>query len=138
MSAFLLNPQLAADTTPVGDLALCRVLLMNNHHFPWLILVPMREGLCELFDLNPTDYQTAMQEVRDTAQKFAAITGADKMNIAALGNMVPQLHIHIIARYAGDSTWPNPVWGAGVKPEAYAPDALALMLEKTIQSLALK
>lgn len=125
---FTLHHQLAADTVLVGDLPLTRVLLMNNRHFPWLILVPKRDGLRELFDLSETDYATCMQEVRDVAKAFGKMLGADKMNVAALGNMVPQLHIHIIARFVNDSAWPKPVWGAA--SETYAPQALAEILEK--------
>jgi len=135
---FTLHPQLAADTIPIGDLPLCRVLLMNNRHFPWLILVPMREGLRELFDLSDADYPAVMEEVRDTAKKFAGLTNAHKMNIAALGNIVPQLHIHIIARHTHDAAWPNPVWNTSVKPEFYASNALSHMLKKVKECLALR
>ena len=117
--SFSLHPQLAADTITICALKLCRVLLMNNILFPWLILVPMRDGLRELFDLTPEDYQAAMSEVRHVSQVFARITNADKMNVAALGNMVPQLHIHIIARFMNDAAWPQPVWGHAAKAQAY-------------------
>lgn len=120
---FTLHPQLAADCAPIGDLPLCRVLLMNDARFPWLILAPRREGMRELFDLSPGDYAAVMQEVREVACAFAALTQAHKMNIAALGNQVPQLHIHLIARFEHDAAWPSPVWGA--KPQPYAPQALA-------------
>ena len=116
---FTLHPQLENDAITIGDLTLCRVLLMNNANFPWLVLVPRREGLRELFDLSPTDYRTTMDEVRDVAEKFAQHTGAHKMNIAALGNMVPQLHIHIIARFTHDDAWPNPVWNSGAASTPY-------------------
>jgi len=122
---FTLHPQLASDCLPVGDLPLCRVLLMNNRHFPWLILVPRREGLRELFDLSDADYPVVMQEVRDTAQAFAAMTTAHKINVAMLGNMVPQLHIHIIARFTHDAAWPAPVWNTGIKTEPYAEKVFA-------------
>jgi diadenosine tetraphosphate (Ap4A) HIT family hydrolase len=116
---FTLHPQLAADTLAVGNLPLCRVLLMNNRHFPWLILVPAIPDLREIFDLAPQDYNDVMAEVRTVCEGFAAFTRADKMNVATLGNMVPQLHIHIIARHTQDAAWPQPVWNCGVKPEAY-------------------
>lgn len=119
MSGFTLHPQLAADTIFVGDLSICRVLLMNNRHFPWLILVPQIPDLREIFDLAPHDYTNVMTEVRTVTQHFATMTHADKMNVATLGNMVPQLHIHIIARHAKDAAWPQPVWNCGVKPESY-------------------
>ncbi len=113
---FTLHPQLEKDTIPVGELPLCRVLLMNNRHFPWLILVPKREGLRELFELSPEDYAIAMTEIRQISEKLHALYKADKMNVAALGNVVAQLHIHIIARFKTDAAWPNPVWGAAAAP----------------------
>ena len=87
---FYLHPQLEADTLPIGDLPLCRVLLMNNANFPWLILVPRRAHLRELFDLELHEYTEACQEIRMVAEKLSVHTKAHKMNIAALGNMVPQ------------------------------------------------
>jgi len=114
--SFALHPQLAKDTFIVSDLPFCRVLLMNNRHFPWLILVPRRANLREIFDLLPEDYQTAMAEVRQVSNTFAELHRAHKMNIAALGNVVPQLHIYIIARFENDVAWPNPVWDSPSEP----------------------
>ena len=136
MTEFLLHPQLAADTFLVGDLPLCRVLLLNNRQFPWLILVPMRSDKKELFDLSADDYSQAMQEVRFVAEKWAGLTRADKINIAALGNMVPQLHIHIIARFTTDAAWPNPVWNSGVQPQNYEENADAFLTQiRTVLNL---
>lgn len=132
---FILHPQLSADTIPLGNLPLCRVLLMNNAQFPWLILVPRREGLRELFELTLKDYNTAMEEVRKTAQTFSQLMLADKMNIAALGNIVPQLHIHIIARFKTDAAWPHPVWNSSIKPEPYASTAHTEFCAKIRQKL---
>lgn len=115
---FSLHPTLTADTIAIGDLAHCRVLLMNNANFPWLILVPRREGLREIFELGD-DYDGVMREVKMVAEKFAAHTNADKINVAALGNQVPQLHIHIIARYKTDICWPKPVWSSEIAPKTY-------------------
>lgn len=84
---------------------------MNNQHFHWLILVPMRENIRELHELDDADYSKVMEEVRNVSKKLASHTGAHKMNVAALGNIVPQLHIHIIARFENDPAWPKPVWG---------------------------
>lgn len=118
---FTLHPTLANDTFPVCDLSLCTVLLMNNQRFPWLILVPKQPDLREITDL-PADLQhTLMDEITHASRTLQHHTKADKMNIAALGNMVPQLHIHIIARFSGDKAWPSPVWGTEGK--AYNPDA---------------
>ncbi len=128
--SFTLHPQLEKDTIPVGDLSVCRVLLMNNRRFPWLVLVPRREDLRELFDLSAEDYVTVMAEVRDTAQRFAQLTQAHKMNVAALGNMVPQLHIHIIARFENDPTWPAPVWNSTLAPDPYPIAEHPALLEK--------
>lgn len=117
---FALHPRLEADCFPVTELKLCSVLLMNNLIFPWLILVPRVENACELFDLSENDRQQLMQEVSLTAETLKRLTGAHKMNIAALGNQVPQLHVHIIARNPQDAAWPNPVWSADIPSEPYA------------------
>lgn len=108
---FELHPQLAADTHPVGDLALCRVLLMDDAHWPWAILVPRRAAVREIFELGEDDQAQLLRESSLVAQRMAGLFGADKMNVAALGNVVPQLHIHHIARHRGDPAWPKPVWG---------------------------
>lgn len=130
---FTLHPQLQQDTLPIGDLPLCRVLLMNNRHFPWLILVPRRENIRELFELSVEDYAIATAEIRETAKQFQLHTKAHKMNIAALGNMVPQLHIHIIARFKNDAAWPKPVWGEASDPyEKTELPAVIAALQKTL------
>lgn len=122
MTSFELDPRLAADTVPVGDLALCRVLLMNDARFPWIILVPRRPGLTELHQLEPEDGRQLWREIR-TAGTLLAQFGT-KINTGALGNLVPQLHIHVVARTAGDPAWPGPVWGSGPR-RPYPPDAVA-------------
>ncbi len=111
-SAFSLHPQLAADTVPVGDLALSRVLLANDANYPWLILVPRRPGITELIDLADTDRQQLMIETDAAARALKSITECEKLNIAALGNVVAQLHVHVIGRRHSDKAWPKPVWGA--------------------------
>lgn len=116
--AFKLHKQLANDTIPVGDLPLCQILLMNDARFPWLVLVPRRESASEPFDLSMKDQQLLWQEAAFVAEKLKDLTGADKMNLAALGNQVPQLHMHVIARFQDDAAWPAPVWGHG-KSVAY-------------------
>ena len=135
--SFALHPQLEKDTILIGDLPLCRVLLMNNIHFPWLILVPLRQSARELFDLEPYDYKLMMDEVRAVATRFSELTDAFKMNIAALGNMVPQLHIHIIARFEDDMAWPKPVWNAGITPEPYPAARAAHVAEQIRANLGL-
>ncbi len=106
-----LHPQLAKDTVPVCDLALSRVLAMNDGEFPWLILVPRRAGASEIIDLG--DEQAAlMEELALVSQALKAETRCDKLNVGAIGNVVPQLHIHVVARRNDDPLWPKPVWGA--------------------------
>jgi diadenosine tetraphosphate (Ap4A) HIT family hydrolase len=111
---FELHPQLAADTFLIGDLPLCRLLLMNDARFPWVILVPRRKDISEIYDLSMQDQQLLWQESALVAEKLMKLTEADKMNIAALGNVVPQLHVHHVARFKTDAVWPKPIWGQGV------------------------
>jgi diadenosine tetraphosphate (Ap4A) HIT family hydrolase len=110
-TVFTLHPQLAADTVPVGDLALTRVLLTNDANYPWLILVPRRPGLVDLIDVAPADRATLTAEIDQAARALKAITECEKLNVAALGNVVPQLHVHIIGRRHSDAAWPKPIWG---------------------------
>lgn len=111
MTTFELHPQLAADTFEITRLPLCQVLLMNDANYPWLILVPQRAGLRELCELSEADQAQFMRESSQVARLLQNHFHAQKINIAALGNLVPQLHIHHIARYTHDPAWPAPVWG---------------------------
>jgi len=111
---FALDPRLQADTIPLGDMALCRVLLMNDSRFPWLILVPRRAGLVEITDLTPSERRALVEEAALATDRLKLLTGANKINIGALGNVVSQLHVHVVARFESDSAWPGPVWGKGV------------------------
>ena len=108
---FDLDPRLANDTLPMGDFALCRLLLMNDRQYPWFILVPRREAVSELFQLDAADQQLLWQETTALAEVLKDTFGADKMNVATLGNMVSQLHMHVIVRRKDDPAWPAPVWG---------------------------
>ncbi len=110
---FALDSRLANDTLPVTDFALCRVLLMNDVRFPWLILVPAKPDLCELFDLDAEDRARVMEEIATAARALGFLYSPEKINVGALGNIVRQLHIHVVARHAGDPAWPGPVWGVG-------------------------
>ena len=110
-SDFELHPQLAADTIEVDRWACCRVLLMNDASYPWLILVPQRPGLCELHDLPADDLALATGEIVRASQAMERLFEPVKLNVAALGNQVAQLHIHVIARFDDDPAWPKPVWG---------------------------
>jgi diadenosine tetraphosphate (Ap4A) HIT family hydrolase len=113
-----LHPQLAADTVAVGDLPLSRVLIIKDANYPWLILVPRQAGVTEILDLGPAEQGQLMGEIARAGAALKEITACDKLNIAALGNLVPQLHVHIIARHKSDAAWPMPVWGK-VKPRSY-------------------
>jgi diadenosine tetraphosphate (Ap4A) HIT family hydrolase len=110
---YQLHPRLQQDTVYLGQLTLCDVLLMNDARYPWVILVPRRENITETYQLNENDQQQLMTESVFVAKQLSSLVGADKMNIAALGNVVSQLHIHHVARYQTDEAWPAPVWGKG-------------------------
>ncbi len=116
--AFTLHPRLAADTYRLGDLPLSRLILMNDKRFPWLILVPRQQEIREIIDLPPPERAILIEEIAGVSTALKAITKCGKLNVGALGNMVPQLHIHVIARFEGDAAWPGPVWGSG-PPAAY-------------------
>lgn len=126
---FALDPQLAADTVHVGDLALCSVLLMDDARFPWLILVPRRAGASEITDLAPADAQALMDEMRIATGVMLTLAKPDKVNVAALGNVVSQLHVHVIGRFRSDPAWPKPVWGLGTATP-YPHHARAQMIER--------
>ncbi len=114
MSApFPLDPRLAADTHPIGDLPLSRLLLMDDARFPWLILVPRIAGARELIDLDEADRRALLTEITAVGRAFESFVQPDKLNIAALGNIVSQLHVHLVARFRTDAAWPQPVWGHG-------------------------
>jgi diadenosine tetraphosphate (Ap4A) HIT family hydrolase len=121
--AWSLHPQLDRDTASIGDLPLSRVLVINDANYPWLLLVPRRPNIIELIDLDDVDRAQLMTEVTRVARALRAVTECHKLNIAALGNAVPQLHVHIIARFRHDVAWPKPVWGA-VPPRAYEREEL--------------
>jgi diadenosine tetraphosphate (Ap4A) HIT family hydrolase len=120
VSAWTLNPQLEKDTINIGDLPLSRVLVIKDANYPWLLLVPRRAGAVEIIDLSEVEQAQLMTEINRVARALKDITKPDKMNIAALGNVVPQLHVHIIARRSNDAAWPRPVWGV-VPPLAHDP-----------------
>jgi diadenosine tetraphosphate (Ap4A) HIT family hydrolase len=111
-SNWSLHSQLTKDTIDIGDLPLCRVLVIKDANYPWLLLVPRREGAVEIIDLAEVEQAQLMTEISRVARALKEITRCDKLNIAALGNMVPQLHVHVIARRTSDAAWPRPVWGA--------------------------
>lgn len=107
-----LHPQLVRDTIELGDLALSRVLVIKDANYPWLLLVPRRPGIVEIIDLDEIEQAQLMVEIARVSRALKSVTQCDKLNVAALGNAVPQLHVHVIARRKTDKAWPKPVWGA--------------------------
>ncbi|WP_053145813.1 HIT domain-containing protein [Pseudomonas sp. P97.38] len=108
---FALDPRLQQDTLPIGDFPLCRLLLSNDSNYPWFILVPRRESISELFQLDDMDQQQLWKETTALAETLKDSFDADKLNVATLGNVVSQLHMHVIVRKRDDAAWPAPVWG---------------------------
>jgi diadenosine tetraphosphate (Ap4A) HIT family hydrolase len=108
---FELDPRLDADSLFLADWPLCRVLRMNDRAYPWLILVPRRKGVREIIDLNPADQQTLLGEIAQASRAISKSLRPEKLNVAALGNVVPQLHVHVIGRFTDDPAWPRPIWG---------------------------
>jgi diadenosine tetraphosphate (Ap4A) HIT family hydrolase len=117
--SFALDPRIVADTLAIGDMALSRLRLMNDARYPWLLLVPRRAALSEIIDLDRAERATLIEEIAQASDFVRALPGVEKLNVAALGNVVRQLHIHVVGRAVGDPAWPGAVWGAG-KARAYA------------------
>lgn len=124
MDTFLLHRRLAEDTALVFELPLCSVLLMNDATVPWLILVPRRSGISEIHELDRVDRLILMEELALASKVACKLYRPDKLNVGALGNIVEQLHIHVVSRYKADRAWPGPIWGA-TGARAYAGDGLA-------------
>jgi diadenosine tetraphosphate (Ap4A) HIT family hydrolase len=136
MSGFELDERLAADTIGVTGLWLSELRLMNDARFPWLILVPRVAGASEIVDLATADRAALCDEITAVSQALMTVADGDKLNVAALGNIVRQLHVHIIARREGDAAWPGPVWGHGkaVAYEAEDRDSLIVRLTTALPS----
>ena len=134
-STFQLHPQLAQDTWLVTDLPLCRVLLMNETRYPWVILVPRRQDIREIHELTAMERQQLWQESDQVSRALMKLFKPDKLNIAALGNQVPQLHIHHIARFQTDAAWPAPVWGK-FPPQAYTATEAAAQIQHLLVALS--
>lgn len=132
---FDLHPRLAADSIALAELPLCSVRLMNDARFPWLILIPRRPGASEITDLDPWDRQALTEEIARASQALRQVVRADRINVAALGNLVPQLHVHVVARTEEDRAWPGPVWGSGAA-QPYAREAAVDMAQKLLLGLA--
>lgn len=113
LSNFELDGRLARDSDPVTVLGLCQLRLLKDSRWPWLMLVPQRGGVTEIFDLTPLDQALLTFETNTVGAALKKVTGATKINVGALGNIVRQLHVHVIARFEGDQNWPGPIWGFG-------------------------
>ena len=120
---YALHPQLAADSHPLAALDLCDLQLMDDSNYPWLVLVPRVPGARELVDLDPAQRAALMEEIARCEQLLLDVFQPPKLNVAALGNLVPQLHVHVIARFESDPAWPAPVWGR-VASRPYPPETL--------------
>jgi len=132
----ILHKQLEKDCIVLGRLDLCAVLLMPDANYPWLILVPQRENISEIYQLSEGDQQLLMRESSQVSRVLVELFDADKINVAALGNMVPQLHVHHVARYKTDVAWPAPVWGALAAKE-YSAEALQKVVKRLKKGLFL-
>ncbi len=131
---FELDHRLREDTSVIGDLHLSRVLLHRDANYPWCILVPRRKGIREIFELKEIEQMTLLDESRALAAVMTALFQPDKLNVAALGNVVSQLHVHLIARFEDDPAWPAPVWGA-TAAKAYGPGQREARIEQLGKAL---
>lgn len=134
-----LDPRLEADTLPVAELPLCQVRLMNDSRFAWLVLIPRRPGVSEVFELSSVDQTQLWKEATALGRAMKECLGGDKLNLATLGNVVAQLHLHVIVRKHDDDAWPAPVWGHG-RAQPYDADGQAAMrdlVQAQIDGLAL-
>jgi len=135
-AVFELHPDLTRDCVEVGRLRLSRLLLMNESRWPWLVLVPERQGKRDFHDLDPLDQYRVCDETTACSEALQRLYAPHKINVAALGNAVPQLHLHIIARFTEDPAWPRPVWGVG-EPQPYAEAGLEARLHEIRRALHL-
>ena len=128
MENFTIDQRLISDSSLVTTLNLCQVRLHHNAAFPWILLIPMQNNVSEIIDLSSTNQQLLLQEICVISKIMQKIYKPKKLNIANIGNMVPQLHVHVIARYESDDAWPNPVWNSGIS-KSYEPQGLIKQIE---------
>lgn len=133
--SFELDPRLEADSALVTRLPLCQLRRMNERQFPWLLLVPERAGIEELHQLEPAELQQLWAEVTAVSERLQQHCGADKMNVAALGNIVPQLHVHVVARFGNDPAWPAPIWGR-FEASPFSPEELVSECSRLLSAMA--
>ena len=135
MQDFALDDRLANDSVSVTITGLCDVRLMKDRRWPWLLLVPRRPGISEIFELTPLDQVLLTFETNKVGAALKTVTGATKINVGALGNIVRQLHVHVIARFEGDTNWPGPIWGHD-KAEPYADEDMNSFIAKLRDTLS--
>ncbi|TDX75636.1 diadenosine tetraphosphate (Ap4A) HIT family hydrolase [Neorhizobium sp. R1-B] len=135
MSAFELDGRIERDSELVKKLDLCQLRLQNDSRWPWLVMVPERNGMSEIFDLSPSDQALLSAEINRVAAAFKQATGATKINVGALGNIVRQLHVHVIARFKGDPNWPGPIWGFG-QATPYEQPQKQNLIKKLVEALS--
>lgn len=133
-TGFQLDPALDAVGLPLGDFPLCRVFLFDDARYPWLMLVPRRAGLREIIDLTADDQALLFAEITRAMTVLQGVTRPDKLNLGALGNVTPQLHIHLVGRFASDPAWPGPVWGHGER-RSYPPHMVGVLMDKLAGAL---
>jgi diadenosine tetraphosphate (Ap4A) HIT family hydrolase len=126
---FILDPRLEEGSVAIAEWPLCQLRLKDDARFHWLLAVPRRSGVIELTDLDPDDYLQLMGEILAATRLVQAIARPDKVNVATLGNVVPQMHVHVIGRFASDPAWPDPVWCHGRGP-TYPSHALAMLADR--------
>ncbi|MDR5900591.1 MULTISPECIES: HIT family protein [Halomonas] len=134
MDHFEPDPRLVEDSYPITELPLCQLRLMNDSRFPWLLLIPRRHGVSEVFELSEAQQRQLWRETSRIGQAFKALMEADKLNVASLGNVVEQLHVHLVLRRTDDGLWPGPVWGQG-EALPYDLDTLAAMRDRVLAML---
>jgi diadenosine tetraphosphate (Ap4A) HIT family hydrolase len=135
--AFELDARLEADSYPLGDWPLCRVLLMDDARYPWLILVPRRAGAVEIIDLTREERVVLIEEIAQAEQALRSVVDPDKLNVGALGNVVKQLHVHVIARFVSDPAGTGPVWGVGQR-KSYPPHMVGPLMDKLAKALGFR
>ncbi len=133
---FTPDPRLVSDGPALGDLELCHVRLVDDARFPWLLLIPRRLDLVEIIDLPAEERVILMSEIALASSALRTVSGAQKLNVAALGNMVPQLHVHVVGRSSGDAAWPGPMFGVGIRVP-YEPATLAHLAARMCDALGL-
>ncbi|WP_117192913.1 HIT domain-containing protein [Rhizobium terrae] len=136
MSEFELDGRIDRDSSLVKKLDLCQLRIQNDSRWPWLVMVPERAGMMEIFDLSPADQARLLAEVTSVGAALKQATGATKINIAAIGNIVRQLHVHVIARFEGDANWPGPVWGFGQAVPYADADQKKIFLNRLVEALS--